>query len=83
MKQLLITLVFFFTIARTTAQTGWCGFEYELNAFQQDSLNFASQDQYFSSGLARFRSQEGNVYIPNPSPPCLNCFTAGGCPKAT
>ena len=83
MKPLLITLVFFFTIARTNGQTGWCGFENELNALQQDSLNFASQDQYFSAGLAKFRAQEGNVYIPNPSPPCPNCFTAGGCPKAT
>jgi hypothetical protein len=63
MKPLLIAIVFFFTITRTTAQIGWCGFGNELNALQQDSLDFTSQDQYFSSGLARFRAQEGNVHM--------------------
>ena len=77
---LLICLSFYFGIVQSQ---NWCGFSDELQTLQQDSLHFASQDQYFSSGLARFRAQEGNVYTPNPSPPCPNCFTAGGCPKAT
>jgi hypothetical protein len=57
---LLICLSFYFGIIQSQ---NWCGFSDELQTLQQDSLHFASQDQYFSSGLARFRAQEGNVHM--------------------
>ena len=82
MKPLLIAIVFFFTITRTTAQIGWCGFTNELDSMRQDSIRYMRKDQYFTAGLSGFRAKNGSTHIPNPAPACTNCFSSRRLPQS-